>query len=310
MLQLLAAHDCWVFDLDGTLWRGSELIDGVVEALQLLLRLGKQVLYLTNNSMHSRARYAQKCAALGLPASEASIYSSSYSAALYLDSIGFDRTKKVYVVGERGIMDELAAVGIDCFGGPDDNERRVSFAAEMAHDPQVGAVVCGVDPGLNYYKVQYASLCILNNPGCLFIATNSDARGHFTPRTEWAGAGATVGAIKAVVEREPVLTGKPSTFTFDAIARTHGVAADRAIIVGDRLDTDIAWGHAAGLTTLLVLTGVTDAELLAAQHAGGDGSDGGGRRLCRPHHALASFGDLRLVAAEAERRLGAAQQLN
>jgi hypothetical protein len=61
---------------------------------------------------------------------------------------------------------------------------------------QVGAVVCGVDPNLSYYKVQYASMCLLLNPGCLFIATNTDARGHFTPNLEWAGAGATVGAIK------------------------------------------------------------------------------------------------------------------
>lgn len=61
---------------------------------------------------------------------------------------------------------------------------------------QVGAVVCGVDPGLSYYKIQYASLCLLQNLGCLFIATNTDSRGHFTPNQEWAGAGATVGAIK------------------------------------------------------------------------------------------------------------------
>lgn len=61
---------------------------------------------------------------------------------------------------------------------------------------QVGAVVCGVDPGLNYYKINYAGLCLLQNPGCLFIATNADARGHFTPNQEWAGAGATVGAIQ------------------------------------------------------------------------------------------------------------------
>jgi hypothetical protein len=61
---------------------------------------------------------------------------------------------------------------------------------------QVGAVVCGVDPNLSYFKVQYASMCLLLNPGCLFIATNTDARGHFTPNLEWAGAGATVGAIK------------------------------------------------------------------------------------------------------------------
>lgn len=125
-------------------------------------------------------------------------------------------------------MDELSSVGITSFGGPDDNGKVASFDQETQQDPTVGAVVCGVDPGLSYYKVraplftdqatreysmcccanrcrmlrvycsqiQYASLCLLNNPGCLFIATNADARGHFTPNQEWAGAGATVGAIK------------------------------------------------------------------------------------------------------------------
>jgi ribonucleotide monophosphatase NagD (HAD superfamily) len=165
---------------------------------------------------------------------------------------------QVYVVGERGIMDELAAVGITSFGGPDDNGKTVSFSQEMQQDPAVAAVVCGVDPGLSYFKervmhaagvllrlstlragcrgsvcssaapakgtpssitqpkppllpaclpgltcsclqIQYASLCLLNNPGCLFIATNADARGHFTANQEWAGAGATVGAIKGAL---------------------------------------------------------------------------------------------------------------
>lgn len=285
MVQMVQEYDCWVFDCDGTLWKGNELIEGVLEVLTLLRALGKQVLFMTNNSMKSRQAYLGKFVQLGVPATVEEIYCSSYSAAAYLDSIGFDRSKKAYVVGERGIMDELAAVGITSFGGPDDNGKAANFSQEMQHDAAVGAVVCGVDPGLTYYKVQYASLCLLNNPGCLFIATNADARGHFTPNQEWAGAGATVGAIKAVVEREPVVTGKPSPFLLSDIIAKHNCVPHKMIMVGDRLDTDILWGRNTGMSTLLVMTGVTDDSTLSSSNI-------------RPHFVLDSFGDLRAVAQQ------------
>lgn len=92
------------------------------------------------------------------PLVQEEIYCSSYSAAAYLDSIGFDKSKKAYVVGERGIMDELSEVGITSFGGPDDNGKVASFAQDLQHDPAVGAVVCGVDPGLSYYKVSQTTI--------------------------------------------------------------------------------------------------------------------------------------------------------
>lgn len=68
MLQLLQDYDCWVFDLDGTIWRGNEVIEGVLEALELLRKLGKKVLFMTNNSMKSRGSYLDKCLQVGLPA--------------------------------------------------------------------------------------------------------------------------------------------------------------------------------------------------------------------------------------------------
>ncbi|KAF6254539.1 phosphoglycolate phosphatase [Scenedesmus sp. NREL 46B-D3] len=291
MLQLLQDYDCWVFDLDGTIWRGNEVIEGVLDSVELLRKLGKKVIFMTNNSMKSRGTYLDKCLQLGLPAHVDDIYCSSYSAAAYLESIKFDKSKKAYVVGERGIMQELAAVGIESLGGPDDNDKRATFSDEMQHDTQVGAVVCGVDPNLSYYKVQYASMCLLLNPGCLFIATNTDSRGHFTPNLEWAGAGATVGAIKGVVEREPIVTGKPSPFLMQDIAAKHGVQPARSIMVGDRLDTDVLWGLNTGMATLLVMTGVTDQQKLAAQHSSSSG--------IKPHFVMDSFGDLRRVAREA-----------
>lgn len=86
---------------------------------------------------------------------------------------------------------------------------------------QVGAVVVGFDRHLNYYKIQYATLCISENPGCHFIATNLDARTHLTDAQEWAGNGAMVGAIKgrclACIQNSHVLTRRGARVIVGAI---------------------------------------------------------------------------------------------
>ncbi|GBF99032.1 phosphoglycolate phosphatase [Raphidocelis subcapitata] len=288
MMEMLRRYDTWVFDCDGTLWRGQALIEGVADALQLLRDLGKKVLFVTNNSTKSRKAFKVKFDQLQLPVDQAEIYSSSHSAAAYLQSIGFK--KKAYVCGERGIMEELAAAGIAAVGGPDDNDRRLE-GRPVEIDPEIGAVVCGADPGLSYFKVTYASLCLRHNPGCLFIATNTDSRGHFIEKQEWPGAGATVAAVQAVVGMEPIVTGKPSPFMLRDVCAAHATTPDRMIMVGDRLDTDIAWGHATGMATLLVLTGITGRDDLAAEW--------GRPGFQRPDYVMASFGDLMGISAAA-----------
>ena len=120
---------------------------------------------------------------------------------------------------------------------------------------QVGAVVVGFDRYINYYKIQYATLCIRENPGCLFIATNRDAVTHLTDAQEWAGNGSMVGAIAGSTKREPITVGKPAEFMLDNIARTFGLERRQICMVGDRLDTDILFGKNGGLTTCLVLSG-------------------------------------------------------
>lgn len=156
------------------------------------------------------------------------VYSSSYSAAAYLRSIDFKQ--KAYVVGEQGIVDELADAGIRAIGGPADAGKQIDWAGpnpELQQDEEVGAVVVGVDYHLSYYKVHYASLCLLQNPNCLFIATNTDSRGNFSQNQEWPGAGSAVGAIKGATDLEPTVTGKPAAFMLDDICRCVGATVVR-----------------------------------------------------------------------------------
>lgn len=253
------------------------------------------------------------------------IYSSSYAAAAYLDSIHFDKSKKVYVIGETGILEELDLKGIPYLGGPADGQKVVnlkpgeymehdkdvsgavvggarcdnlpwsaafgpvcvrapcSSAAQVPGSPsstyglrptpseparfpssfrQVGAVVVGFDRYINYYKIQYATLCIRENPGCLFIATNRDAVTHLTDAQEWAGNGSMVGAIAGSTKREPHVVGKPSDFMLKNIAEQFNLKPSQICMVGDRLDTDILFGQNGGLATCLVLSGVTTEEQL------------------------------------------------
>jgi len=267
--QLLAKVEFFIFDCDGVIWKGDKLIPGVPETLDALRAMGKRLVFVTNNSTKSRKGYTKKFQELGLNVSAEEIFSSSFAAAAYFEATNFPKDKKVYVVGEVGIQEELDLVGVKHIGGPADGSKTVSLASGefMHHDPDVAAVVVGFDRYINYYKIQYATLCIYENPGCQFIATNTDAVTHLTDAQEWAGNGSMVGAIKGSTKREPTVVGKPAPFMLDYIANKFKVRKDQICMVGDRLDTDILFGKDGGLATLLVLSGVTtEATLMAPEN--------------------------------------------
>ncbi|OWM86162.1 hypothetical protein CDL15_Pgr010986 [Punica granatum] len=226
--------------LPGVIWKGDKLIDGVPETLDMLRSKGKRLVFVTNNSTKSRKQYGKKFETLGLNVNEEEIFASSFAAAAYLKSINFPRDKK------------------------EDGGKKIELKPGflMEHDKDVGAVVVGFDRYFNYYKVQYGTLCIRENPGCLFIATNRDAVTHLTDAQEWAGGGSMVGALLGSTQREPLVVGKPSTFMMDYLADKFGITKSQICMVGDRLDTDILFGQNGGCKTLLVLSGVTSLPML------------------------------------------------
>jgi phosphoglycolate phosphatase len=263
--DLLGSVGAFIFDCDGVIWRGDSVLEGVPETLAALRALGKKLVFVTNNSTKSRAGYMKKFTGLGLDVRAEEIYSSSYAAAAYLKAKNFPKDKKVYVVGEVGIMEELELAGINRFGGPEDTGKKIELRPGMRldQDPDVGAVVVGLDREVNYRKIQYATLCIRENADCEFIATNTDAVTHLTDAQEWAGGGSTVGAIQGSTQTEPTVVGKPSSFMLEDVAAKFGLDKSQICMIGDRLDTDILFGKNGGLRTMLVLTGVTtEARLL------------------------------------------------
>jgi 4-nitrophenyl phosphatase/phosphoglycolate phosphatase len=248
------------------IWKGDSLIDGVPAVLEMLRKAGKKIFFVTNNSTKSRKGYLGKFKGLGLETVEAEeIFSSSFAAAAYLDQTKFkDTGKKVYVIGEVGITEELDLIGVPWIGAGDDAGKKIELKSGFAlpYEKEVGAVIVGFDREINYHKIQYAQLCINENPGCEFIATNLDAVTHLTDSQEWAGNGAMAGAIKGCTGREPTLVGKPSPLMVDYIVEKYGCNRERICMVGDRLDTDILFGQNNGLLSCLTLSGVTTEEKL------------------------------------------------
>jgi phosphoglycolate phosphatase len=265
--ELLNSTSVFLFDCDGVIWLGDKLIQGVPETLDYLRSLGKRCFFVTNNSTKSRAGYVKKFTSLGLKVSPEEIFSSSFAAAAYLESKNFKATgKKIYIIGEVGIEEELDLLGIPHIGGPADKDKqpRMGPGDKLEVDPDVGAVVVGFDRYFNYYKAQYANVCIREH-GAEFIATNTDAVTHLTDAQEWAGNGTMVGAIRGCTQVEPTVVGKPSPLMIDYLAEKFHIPKSEICVVGDRLDTDILFGKRNGTRAVLCLSGVTTRERLFSQ---------------------------------------------
>ena len=260
----LDSVDVFIFDCDGVIWKGDSVIARVPEVLEKLRQMGKKIFFVTNNSTKSRKGYKKKFDGLGLDVAPEEIFSSSFAAAAYLEQTNFAQTgRKVYVIGEIGIEEELDLLGIPHIGGPADAGKvpDMSPGGKLEIDPTIGAVVVGFDRNINYHKIQTAQLAI-NELKAEFIATNLDAVTHLTDAQEWAGNGSMAGAIKGCTGKDPTVVGKPAPLMIDYMCNKFNLDRDRICMVGDRLDTDILFGKDNGIKTCLTLSGVTDMNTL------------------------------------------------
>ena len=290
----LDAHDAFLFDCDGVLWRGDDLLPNTIEALQHLDRLGKRSVFVTNNAAKSRAAYAARFAKLGLKVSEEQVVPSSFVAARWLARCKPDVTR-AFVIGSSGLVEELREAGIEVLTASDfvggsfaDNEASgalTELAMRVAQEPSVGAVVVGHDTSFDFRALCLASLFLERSDVC-FLATNPDAydmvAGHRMP-----GNGCFVAAVATAAGRPPdAVCGKPNQDLADYLLAAFSLDPARTCMIGDRLDTDIALGHAMGASSLLVLTGVASSdEVLRAS-----GTDG--RASTVPTHAISHVGRL------------------
>ncbi|KAF9045284.1 p-nitrophenyl phosphatase [Panaeolus papilionaceus] len=260
--KILDDYDTWLFDCDGVLWRGDHLIEGVTEVLGILRQQNKKVVFVTNNATKSRKSYRSKFDQLGVDVHVDEIYGSAYAAAVYLSSVvKLPKEKKVYVIGMAGLEEELRDEGIAYLGGtdPNDNTLEPFDLSKFSPDPDVAAVVCGLDMKINYTKLSKAFQYLNGNPDCLFIATNEDST-YPSAAGLLPGAGSISAPLRFALNRNPICTGKPASTMLDCVKAKVHFDPQRTIMVGDRLNTDILFGQNGGLKTLLVLTGITSEE--------------------------------------------------
>lgn len=216
--RFLSEFDVFLFDCDGVLWSGSTLLPKVCETLDMLRSLGKKIIFVTNNSTKSRTAYRKKLASMGIEAEIDEIFGSAYASAVYIARVlALPRDKKVYVIGEAGIEEELASEGVRYCGGTEEGDRRPMTPEDydaMRPDPEVGAVLCGLDTHINYRKLSRA-FQYLRDPACLLLMTNVDST-YPTSGSLFPGAGSCSAPLKFATGREGKALGKPNPEMYDS----------------------------------------------------------------------------------------------
>lgn len=287
--DFMDTFDTIVTDCDGVLYINNDSIDGVPKALNTLRRFGKKIIFATNNSTKNRLQCLQKLRKLGYEANINEVFPTSYASALYLKQINFNRS--VYVLGSQGISDELNAMNIKNFGvGPDVTpDEWVPGQARFKVDKQVGAVVIGFDNQVSFKKLAKACSYV-KRPDCLFVASNADESfPSVSPDIFVPGPGLYVSAIKCGTGRDPIVLGKPGTYFFDIIRSQHPtIDPSRTIMIGDRLTTDMPFGHNNGMSTLFVQSGIGTKEEMFEYSASNDYED----QQCAPDYYLPSLASL------------------
>lgn len=267
--------DTVLFDCDGVLYRTLDPCPGAAECIQGLLDKGKKVIFVTNNAAVNRRQLRDKLSkVLGIESlTTEQMVSSSYSCAQYLKS-KLEPGSRVHVIGSAGLCEELENTGFSISGGPTSDRSSMTREelAEYSFDEHpIDALAVGHDVDMNFRKLCVADNLLLRNPGALFVATNKDSFDLVgSDRRHIAGNGCTVKALEYCSKREATNVGKPSNTLVDLIVAEHGLDPSRALFVGDRLDTDILFGNANGMNSLLVMTGVTSAQTMIDLNEGTD----------------------------------------
>jgi HAD superfamily hydrolase (TIGR01457 family) len=248
----------WLFDLDGTVYRGEKLIPGASEVVRALREAGRRVAFLSNKPIQTRQDYAAKLTRLGIPTASEEVVNSSLVLARHLARV--DPGAACFVIGEPPLIAELRAHGLD-----------------VRDDERVGWVVIAFDRTFTYAKLNTALQAVKR--GARLIATNPD-RTCPVAEGEIPDCAGMIAAVEAVTGKAvELIVGKPSPLILEAALQVLGCRAAETVIVGDRIETDVTMGKALGLATVLVLSGLTapdDPRIVEL----------------KPDHVLASIGEI------------------
>ena len=227
----------FIFDLDGTIYIGENLIDGAAEVIERLRSSGRKVLFLSNKPIATRENYAAKLNKLGIETNVDEVINSSYVLAAYLRRNFPDA--KIFPIAEPPMIDELVRNGFTIVDTPE----------------QIDIVVVSMDRKFDYRKLNIAYQAAIR--GAKLIATNPD-KTLIIPDGTIPDCAAMIGAIEACTDKKvETIVGKPSPIMMQEALNYLNLRAEDCAMVGDRLETDMVMARELGLTAILVLTGHT-----------------------------------------------------
>ena len=231
----------YLIDLDGTMYRGTEVIAEARDFVKKLIAADIPYLYVTNNSTKTPEAVAQKLREFDIPAKKEDVFTSAMAAANYIRNE--NSAAKVFMIGEEGLTTALL-------------EQQLSLSeGEQAVD----YVVIGMDQQINYEKLAVA--CLAVRKGASYIITNGDTALP-TERGLLPGNGALSSAVTVSTQTKPLVIGKPESIIVDQAIKLLGMDKKDVAMIGDNYHTDILAGIRAGIETILVHTGVTTKEEL------------------------------------------------
>lgn len=229
----------FICDMDGVIYHGNKVLPGVSEFVQWLHEEKKEYLFLTNNSGYTPKELQQKLARMGLDVSEDHFYTSALATAAFLKNQAPGCS--AYVIGEAGLYNALYEAGI------------------TMNDVNPDYVVLGEGKSYSLDTITKATNLVLN--GAKLIGANSDVSGPIENGISPA-CGALVAPIEIATGKKAYFCGKPNPLMMRSGLRLLGCHSGEAVIVGDRMDTDIVAGTESGVSTVLVLSGVSTMETL------------------------------------------------
>lgn len=231
-----------ILDMDGVLWKADAPIGDLAAIFARIRERGLKLVFATNNSTKTSEQYAARLKEFSVYVEPWQVVTSSEGAA-HVMAQKFPPGTRVFMIGEDGLHSALTEKGLEI------------LAVEDA--PQAEAVVMGLDRGVNFQKLCEATLLVRR--GIPFYATNPD-KTFPTPRGEIPGAGAWYAVVTTATDVQPIVAGKPFPFLIELGLEKLGTRKEETLVVGDRLETDIAAGQAVGCPTALVLSGVSSRE--------------------------------------------------
>lgn len=237
IVESIKSKSGFIIDMDGVIYHGNKLLPGVVEFLAWLENSGKKYLFLTNASERTPRELHEKLERLGINVGEEHFYTSALATAAFLAS---QKAKgSAYIIGDAGLIHALYSVGY------------------TINNVNPDYVVVGDSHSYNFEMIEKAINLVLK--GAKLIGTNSDISGPvengITPSTK-----ALVAPIEIVSGKKAYFVGKPNPLMMRIALRKLGVKREEAIVIGDRMDTDVRCGLESELDTLLVLSGITRRE--------------------------------------------------